>query len=165
MFTQLRVKINRNEWVIQTRKAKTGSSNFSSRLRRRLRPSCVRSLTLPSWRTESEQIYLLQAVELSKLHKICLTPALASESRSIARQIVRERESRIWMISSRARRLQSKDATRFKIFNCSSAFILTPNSCIIHAKCLVSTSANFNGYDDVSSVSDIERKGSANRPK
>ena len=44
MFTQLQAKLNRNEWVTQTRKRKTGSSNFSSRLRRRSRPSCVRSL-------------------------------------------------------------------------------------------------------------------------
>ena len=44
MFPELQAKLNRNEWAIQTRKVKTGSSNFSSRLRRRSRPSCVRSL-------------------------------------------------------------------------------------------------------------------------
>ena len=46
MSTRLQAKLNRNELVLQTRKEKMGSSNFSSRLRRRSRPSCVRSLIL-----------------------------------------------------------------------------------------------------------------------
>ena len=42
MLTRLNAKLYRNEWFIQTTKGKTGSSNFSSRLHRRSRPSCIR---------------------------------------------------------------------------------------------------------------------------
>ena len=44
MFTQLQAKLKRHELVTQTRNEKMGSPNFSSRLRRRSRRSCVRSL-------------------------------------------------------------------------------------------------------------------------
>ena len=49
VHTASRQKLNRNEWVMETRKGKTGSSNFSSLLRRRSQPSCVRGPMLPGW--------------------------------------------------------------------------------------------------------------------
>ena len=58
MFTQLQAKLKRNELVTQTRNEKTGSPNFSSRFRRRSRPSCVRSLMTTLYRPVARILWL-----------------------------------------------------------------------------------------------------------
>ena len=63
-------KINRNEWVIQ----KTGSSSFSSRLRRRSRPSCVKAHANGRNSVGQHQQTLLGPTMLLLIASVCMEP-------------------------------------------------------------------------------------------